>query len=37
MDGHFAPNVSVGAVIVQSLRPVTRLPLESHLMISNPD
>jgi ribulose-phosphate 3-epimerase len=37
MDGHFVPNLSMGAVIVQSLRPVTRLPLETHLMISNPD
>ena len=37
MDGHFVPNISLGAVIVQSLRPVTRLPLESHLMIANPD
>src|SRR5262249_51689093 len=37
MDGHFVPNLSMGAPIVQSLRPVTRLPLETHLMISNPD
>src|SRR5438309_11797988 len=37
MDGHFVPNVSMGAVIVQSLRRVTRLPLEIHLMISDPD
>jgi ribulose-phosphate 3-epimerase len=37
MDGHFVPNLSMGAVIVQSLRPVTRLPLETHLMISDPD
>src|SRR2546422_10698110 len=37
MDGHFVPNISMGAVIVQSLRPVTRLPLETHLMISQPD
>ena len=37
MDGHFVPNISFGAVIIQSLRPATRLPLESHLMISNPD
>jgi hypothetical protein len=36
MGGHFVPNISFGAVIVQSLRPVTRLLLESHLMISNP-
>jgi len=37
MDGHFVPNLSVGAPIVKSIRPVTRLPLETHLMISNPD
>jgi ribulose-phosphate 3-epimerase len=37
MDGHFVPNISFGATIVQSLRTVTRLPMESHLMISNPD
>ena len=37
MDGHFVPNLSMGAPIVQSLRHVTRLPLETHLMISNPD
>src|SRR5262249_44231090 len=37
MDGHFVPNLSMGAPIVASLRRVTRLPLEIHLMISNPD
>lgn len=37
MDGHFVPNLSMGAPIVQSLRPVTRLALETHLMISDPD
>jgi ribulose-phosphate 3-epimerase len=37
MDGHFVPNLSMGAAIVQSLRPVTHLPLEIHLMISDPD
>ena len=37
MDGHFVPNLSMGAPIVASLRPVTRLPLEIHLMIDNPD
>jgi ribulose-phosphate 3-epimerase len=37
MDGHFVPNLSMGPPIVQSLRPVTDLPLETHLMISNPD
>jgi len=37
MDGHFVPNLSMGAVVVQSLRRVTPLPLEIHLMISDPD
>ncbi len=37
MDGHFVPNLSMGAPIVQSLRRVTRLSLEIHLMISDPD
>src|SRR5262249_21163382 len=37
MDGHFVPNLSFGAVIVEALRPVTRLPLEVHLMITDPD
>jgi ribulose-phosphate 3-epimerase len=37
MDGHFVPNLSMGAPIVQSLRRVTRLQLETHLMISDPD
>jgi ribulose-phosphate 3-epimerase len=37
MDGHFVPNLSMGAPIVQSLRRVTGLPLEIHLMISAPD
>jgi ribulose-phosphate 3-epimerase len=37
MDGHFVPNISLGAVVVEALRKVTRLPLETHLMIFNPD
>jgi ribulose-phosphate 3-epimerase len=37
MDGHFVPNLSMGAAIVQSIRRVTHLPLETHLMISDPD
>ena len=36
MDGHFVPNLSMGAVVVQGLRPVTRLPLEVHLMVEDP-
>jgi ribulose-phosphate 3-epimerase len=37
MDGHFVRNISMGPPIVASLRPVTRLPLETHMMISDPD
>ena len=37
MDGHFVPNIAIAAPIVQSLRRVTSLPMETHLMISNPD
>jgi ribulose-phosphate 3-epimerase len=37
MDGHFVPNIAIGAPIVESLRRVTQIPMETHLMISNPD
>src|SRR5262244_1960378 len=37
MDGHFVPNLSMGPAIVQALRRVTHLPLETHLMVSDPD
>jgi ribulose-phosphate 3-epimerase len=37
MDGHFVPNISFGPPIVRSLRTATRLPLETHLMIEEPD
>src|SRR5262245_13294563 len=37
MYGHFVPNLSMGAVVVESLRRVTGLPLETHLMITDPD
>jgi ribulose-phosphate 3-epimerase len=36
MDGHFVPNLSMGPAIVGSLRPITRLPLEVHLMVEDP-
>ncbi len=36
MDGHFVPNLSMGPVVVKSLRPRTRLPLEVHLMVEDP-
>jgi len=37
MDGHFVPNLTVGPAVVRALRRVTRLPLETHLMIEEPD
>ena len=37
MDGHFVPNLTVGPPVVKSLRKATRLPLDCHLMIENPD
>jgi ribulose-phosphate 3-epimerase len=37
MDGHFVPNITVGPLIVEAVRKVTALPLDVHLMISNPD
>jgi ribulose-phosphate 3-epimerase len=36
MDGHFVPNLSMGSVVVKGLRPVTKLPLEIHLMVEDP-
>jgi ribulose-phosphate 3-epimerase len=36
MDGHFVPNLTIGPMIVKALRPVTKLPLDCHLMVSNP-
>lgn len=37
MDGHFVPNLSMGPVVVKGLRPATKLPLEVHLMVTNPE
>ncbi len=37
MDGHFVPNITIGPLIVNAIRPVTDLPLDVHLMIENPD
>jgi len=37
MDGHFVPNITFGPAVVRALRPVTAIPLEVHLMISEPD
>jgi ribulose-phosphate 3-epimerase len=37
MDGHFVPNITIGPPVVAALKRVTRLPLDVHLMISDPD
>ncbi len=37
MDGHFVPNLTIGLPVVQSIRRTTRLPLDVHLMIEEPD
>ncbi len=37
MDGHFVPNISIGVPVVASLRKATKLPLDVHLMIENPE
>jgi ribulose-phosphate 3-epimerase len=37
MDGHFVPNLSIGPAVVKSIRPITTLPLECHLMITDPE
>ena len=37
MDGHYVPNLTIGPVVVESVRKVTRMPLDVHLMITDPD
>src|SRR4030065_2500992 len=37
MDGHFVPNITIGSPVVNAIRKVTKLPLDVHLMISEPD
>lgn len=37
MDGHFVPNITIGVPVVKSIRQVTKLPLDVHLMIENPE
>lgn len=37
MDGHFVPNITIGPVVVKYIRKCTRLPLDVHLMIENPE
>ncbi|MEJ2696317.1 MAG: ribulose-phosphate 3-epimerase [Candidatus Sulfobium sp.] len=37
MDGHFVPNITIGSLVVEAVRKVTKLPLDVHLMIEEPD
>lgn len=37
MDGHFVPNITIGPIILKALRPLTKLPMDVHLMIENPE
>ena len=37
MDGHFVPNITIGPVVVEWVRKVTKIPIDVHLMITNPD
>jgi ribulose-phosphate 3-epimerase len=37
MDGHFVPNLTIGPLVVSAIRPHTKLPLDVHLMITEPD
>ena len=37
MDGHFVPNITIGPAVVRSIKKVTKLPLDVHLMITDPD
>jgi len=36
MDGQFVPNITIGPIIISAIRPLTKLPIEAHLMIENP-
>ena len=37
MDGHFVPNLTVGPLVVEAIRPLTKLPLDCHLMVAKPE
>ncbi len=36
VDGHFVPNITIGSCVIKSIRPITKLPFDVHLMIDNP-
>ena len=36
MDGHFVPNITIGAPVVKAIKPVSKIPLDVHLMIEHP-
>jgi len=36
MDGHFVPNLTMGPAIVKSIRPLTKVPFDAHLMVTHP-
>jgi ribulose-phosphate 3-epimerase len=37
MDGHFVPNLTIGPLVVEAIRPLTKLPLDCHLMVARPE
>lgn len=37
MDGHFVPNITLGADMIKAIRPLTKLPFEAHMMVTNPE
>lgn len=37
MDGHFVPNLTIGPLVVEAIKPKTKLPLDCHLMVSRPE
>ena len=37
MDGHFVPDITIGPIVIEAVRKITKLPVDVHLMIENPD